>query len=64
MKFSDTPYSITREYEEKLRDRMAAFRAETKTRKSLANTMITTFGILPGIHSGIVQSEVTMDDLF
>lgn len=64
MKFSDAPYSITREYEEKLRDRMAAFRAETKTRKSLANTMITTFGILPGIHSGIVQSEVTMDDLF
>lgn len=64
MKFSDTPYTITKEYEEKLRDRMAAFRAETKTRKSLANTMITTFGILSGIHSGIVQSEVTMDDLF
>ena len=26
--------------------------------------MITTYGIVHGIHSGIVQNEVTMDDLF
>jgi hypothetical protein len=27
-------------------------------------TMITTYGIAPGIHSGVVQKSVTMDDLF
>lgn len=64
MKFSIQPYNITKEYEQTLRNRMAIFQAETHTRCSLATTMITTFGILPGIHTGIVQSEVTMDDLF
>lgn len=64
MKFSEEPYSITKDYEEKLRARMAIFRAETKTHKSLVNTMITTYGVLPGIHSGIVQNEVKMDELF
>ncbi len=64
MKFSEGPYNITKSYEEKLRQRMAIFRAETKTTKSLATTMITTYGILQGIHSSIVQSEVIMDDLF
>lgn len=43
---------------------MAVFSDESKTRKSLALTMITTYGVLPGIHSGIVQNEVLMDDLF
>ena len=64
MKFSETPYTITKEYEEKLRNRMAIFRAETKTRKSLVTTMVTTYGVVRGLHSGIVQSEVVMDDLF
>ena len=64
MKFSEEPYTITKDYEEKLRNRMAIFKAETKVRKSLVTTMVTTYGVLRGIHSGIVQSEVRMDDLF
>lgn len=64
MKFSKEPYNITKDYEEKLRNRMAIFRADTKTKKSLAITMVTTYGVQQGIHSGIVQSEVVMDDLF
>ena len=64
MKFSETPYAITKDYEERLRTKMAVFRQETKATKSLALTMVTTYGILPGIHSGIVQNEVLMDDLF
>lgn len=64
MKFSLTPYVITKEYENKLRERMAIFKAETKTRKSLVNTFVTTYGVMKGAHSGIVQSEVLMDDLF
>lgn len=64
MKFSETPYAITKDYEEKLRMKMAVFRQETKATKSLALTMVTTYGILPGIHSGIVQNEVVINDLF
>ena len=64
MKFSEAPYVITKDYEQQLRERMAIFKAKTKTRKSLATTMVTTYGVLHGIHSGIVQNEVVMDDLF
>lgn len=64
MMFSETPYTMSKSYEEKLRNRMATFKATTGTRKSLVTTMVTTFGVLPGTHSGIVQNEVLMDDLF
>lgn len=64
MKFSEAPYVITKDFEQQLRERMAIFKAKTRTRKSLATTMVTTYGVLRGIHSGIVQSEVVMDDLF
>lgn len=64
MKFSEEPYVITKDYEERLRNRMAIFKMETKTRKSLVTTMVTTYGVMRGLHSGIVQSEIVMDDLF
>ncbi|MBP5420588.1 MAG: hypothetical protein J6Y72_12340 [Bacteroidales bacterium] len=43
---------------------MAYFIEETKAHKPLALTMVTTYGVLPGIHSGIVNNEIVMDDLF
>ena len=64
MKFSEKPYSITKTYADSLRMKMAIFAESTHIRKSLALTMVTTYGILPGIHSGIVQNEIVMDDLF
>ena len=64
MKFSEAPYTISKEYETKLRERMAIFKESTRTRKSLVTTMVTTYGVLRGAHSGVAQSEVTMDDLF
>ena len=64
MKFSQGTYAITKGYEEKLRNRLSLFKAVTKTRKSLVTTMVTTYGFARGIHSGIVQNEVVMDDLF
>ena len=48
----------------KLRNRMALFRESTHSTKSLVNTFVTTFGVANGIHSGIVNSEVTLDGLF
>lgn len=64
MKFSEGPYVITKDYEEKLRNKIAIFREDSKTRKSLVLTMVSSYGILQGLHSGVVQNEVVMDDLF
>ncbi len=64
MKFSTGMYAIDKEYEQKLRERMSIFQAETKTRCSTRLTMVTTYGVLQNKHSGIVSDEVALDDLF
>lgn len=64
MKFSVKPYGITDNYEKKLRDRMSLFQEKTKTTKTLVNTFVTTFGVAGGMGRSIVNSEVTMNDLF
>lgn len=64
MKFSIKPYRITDSYEQTLRDRMNIFQERTQTTKSLVYTFVTTFGIANGMGRSIVNSEVTMEDLF
>ena len=64
MKYASEEYTIDADYEKKLRERSRLFKEVTKTRKSLLITFITMFGIYHNAHSGMVQNEVTMDDLF
>ena len=64
IKFSVAPFVIDKAYGEYLRERMGWFKAETKTRKSPVVTMITTYGVVQNKHSGVVQNEVMLDDLF
>ena len=64
MKFSINPYRITDSYEQTLRYRMNIFQEKTQTTKSLVYTVVTTFGIANGMGRSIVNSEVTMEDLF
>lgn len=64
IKYVSDKYEIDAEYEERLRNRASLFRNVTKTKKALCHTFITTYGVAPNIHSGIVQSEVVMDQLF
>lgn len=64
IKFSADVFAIDAAYERRLRERKAIFVADTKTRLSTVLTMITTFGLLKNRHSGLVASEVTLDDLF
>lgn len=64
MKFSNDKYSVTADYEKTLRNKITAFRTETRTRSALHLTMITTYGIVENSHSDIVVSEVTADELF
>lgn len=64
MKFSIEQYEITKEYADKLRERMSLFRENTKCKLAIHNTFITTYGVRIGKHSSIVDSQVTMNDLF
>jgi hypothetical protein len=64
MKYSDHEYTITKKYDDELRHKRSAFYSETKTRKALHNTFVTTYGLTRNAYWGNVQSEVSMDDLF
>ena len=64
IKFSVGEFAIDKDYEDKLRKKMQVFREATKSRKALQLVMITTYGVRQNSHSGIMQSQVKMDDLF
>lgn len=64
MKFTGDVYSIDKDEEAKLRNRIEALKNTLTSRQTVHLTMVTTYGIAYGKHSGIVQKLVTMDDLF
>ena len=64
IKYSQSPYTITKEEELHISTRMADFVEETGVRHGILPTLITTFGIRPNAHSAIAQVQLTMDDLF
>lgn len=65
MKFSINPYLIDSKYADELRNKIGVFKTETKTRKSVFLTLITTYGLQSNIHSvSLVQNDISMDALF
>lgn len=64
MKYSKGKYEISQAYEETLNDRLATFVQETETKKTILLTFATTEGIKQNSHSGSVQCEVVLNDLF
>ena len=64
LKYSKAEYSISAKDEINLRNKISVFETETRTKKAVHLTMVTTFGIVKNSHSGIVHSEVTIDSLF
>ncbi len=65
MKFSTTPFEITKSYAENLRQKLTVFKTVSKTRKTLFLTMITSFGVSNvNQYPGLVQKTLTMDELF
>ncbi len=48
----------------RLRHRIEALKSTLSPKQSVHLTMITTYGVAYGKHSGIVQKEVTMENLF
>lgn len=64
MKFSVNEFVIDKDYDEILRNKLEAFRSDSKTKKALQLTMVTTMGLKRNMYSNRVQSEVVLDDLF
>jgi hypothetical protein len=50
--------------DEKLRRRKEVFISETRTRKAVQTTMITTFGLKRNAYSTAMTSQVVLDDFF
>jgi len=64
IKFSINEYVIDKEYDMILRNKLEAFRRMTNCKKTLQTTMITTYGVKRGKYSGVIHSQITLDDLF
>jgi predicted AAA+ superfamily ATPase len=64
MKFAGGTYAIEKDEEAKLRSRIEVLKKTLSKKQTVHLTLVTTYGVAYGKHSGIVQKEVTMDDLF
>ena len=65
MKFYNDEITLTKEDADKLRRRRSRFQQISKTKKTIFNTIVTTYDIIPNSYSyGQVDNVVTMDELF
>ncbi|MDN3583469.1 AAA family ATPase [Mucilaginibacter flavus] len=65
MKFASDTFEITKAYAKELDNKLKIFQEQTKSKKSLFMTLVTTYGI-KNIRSypGLIQQQITMDVLF
>lgn len=65
IKFSNAPFVVTKDYEEKLRRKKEYYREMTKTKNTLFTTMITPFGVVENSqYFAAVDNQIKMDALF
>lgn len=64
MKYATGLFEIDKKYDALLHSRMEQFRTETKNKKGLYLTMVTTYGLIDNEYRGNIQNEITIDDLF
>lgn len=65
IKFLSKEFALTKEYAEKLRQKLWVFQETTQTRKQLFLTLITTFGLKHNQYSlGLVNQVLELGDLF
>ena len=63
-KYANNEYVIDKKTDENLRNKRTAFIYETKTKKSIHTTMITTYGVKHNEYWNNIQSDITLKDLF
>lgn len=64
IKYSKAEFQITSSIDNNLQNKRERFIQETRTRKAVQLTMITTMGLMQNSYAWDIQSVVTMDDLF
>ena len=64
MKYSNKPFTIDKEYQRNLLNKIDCVQEYTGHKRTIILTMITTYGIEHNGYWNIVQKEVTTDDLF
>lgn len=65
MKFASGPFAIDKKYAVELENKEKIFGQQTRTKKNIFLTMITTFGVKKNnYYEQLVQDEVMMEDLF
>ena len=64
MKYAKGEFVIKADYEKDLNRKCETFAAVTGSKSAVQLTLITTEGLARNSHSGVVQSEVILDDLF
>ena len=64
MKFSATPYTIKKEYAERLIKRKQLFMEENDISRGVVLTFITPYGLKEGLHTSLVHSSLSAKELF
>lgn len=64
IKYYGNEYIIDKDDDYKIRNRMETFRRFTDTKKAIQVVYITTYGVKTNMYSGIIQKQITLDDLF
>lgn len=64
MKYCNTLFTLTADYEQHLRERKDTFAHFTKTKDAIHTVLVTTYGLKENKYSGSINATVTMDDLF
>ena len=64
MKFASTLYSIDKEEEQKILHRIEALSNTLSDKQKVHLTLITTYGLQYGKHSGKIQKTINCEDLF
>ena len=64
MKFANAEYEIKSDEDRWMRERREIFRTDTKTKKSIHLTYITSYGLVANAYAHDVQSQVALADLY
>ena len=64
IKYSEGEYLLKKEEEQKIRNRIGAYKNEVNTKSAVQAVLITTYGLANGKYSSMFVDTVTMEDLF
>lgn len=64
IKFYNSEFIINKQYEMNLRNKVARFKLETETKKSVRLVLITVHGLKRNIYSDFIQNTLTLNELF